>query len=71
MTKKATPLQIEAQQLIESLLAFEVDGSHAPDARRMIRDERLNVQVRAKNDPANLAPVIAEARRVLGMWANY
>lgn len=60
---------MNANQIINKLIAVEVDKTAAPDMRRVIRDERLALQVAAQSgDAAKIGPAMREAVRVAKMW---
>lgn len=56
-------------QLMAHLTWVEVDGRYAPDCRRIIRDERMSLQVALRSgDALRIQRAAAEARRVAEMW---
>jgi hypothetical protein len=58
-----------AASLRDRLLAFEVDASNEPDARRVIGAERQAIHAALeRRNPDHLATVVAEANRVAQMW---
>lgn len=59
-----------AKKFENKAIGFEMDKSHAPDARRVIRDER--VAVTAARLAGHLTEDdLTEAERVWSMWQNY
>lgn len=68
---------MNAAQIIDKMIAYELDAENAPDFRQLIRDQRLALQSATNtgrvygNDAEraeHIADVLAETRRVCVMY---
>lgn len=58
-----------AKQIYETLLAAEVDGSNAPDMRRVLSAARQTLHVAMqRGDAASIQAAAEEGARVARMW---
>ena len=59
-------------QLCAELTWLEVMSTTPPDAQRVLRDERMTLQLSLEGgNPTHIARDAAEAQRVLDMWRPY
>jgi hypothetical protein len=60
---------MNANQLIEKLTWAEVNSQYAADCRKVIRDERMSLEVAVRSgDGARIKKATDEALRVANMW---
>lgn len=59
----------DARTVVDALISAEFDLDLAPDARRVLRDERMTVQpVMHRGNWVRTGEAVIEARRVARMW---
>lgn len=61
-----------SKDIVENLLAYEMDSDRPTDGRRVIRDERLSVLALRQTKGANATATKnaeREAARVLALWS--
>lgn len=60
---------MNANQIVGKLVEAEMIDLREPDARRVIRDERMRLQAAVQSgDAEQVAAAMKEAVRVAGMW---
>jgi hypothetical protein len=58
-----------AAQKIDRMISIEVDGAHAPDFRRLVRDARMALTVAAQSgDAARIKRSMDEADGLMEAW---
>lgn len=65
-------MSLSVNQLLAKLDAETIDGTNAPDKRKVLSDEAcaLRAAVNRGSSPQHIGAVKAEAERVLAMWVG-